>query len=104
MANQESGYFLYLMRHGIAVERGSPDYPDDGARPLTEKGRKRVGQIADGLCNIGFEADWIVTSPLVRARETAHVVAESIHARAPLDGCDSLAPGGSFGDLKEFLL
>jgi phosphohistidine phosphatase len=44
---------LYLLRHGIAVDPGTAGMPDD-ARPLTDKGRKRMRQIAAGLERRGF--------------------------------------------------
>jgi phosphohistidine phosphatase len=103
MANDLAGYSLYLMRHGIAVERGSSDFSDDAARPLTPKGKKKLEEIAAGLIRIGFAVDWILTSPLVRAEETAKIVADSLASKVPLDVCDALKPGGSHADLKAFL-
>ncbi len=43
---------LYLVRHAIAAERGET-YPDDGKRPLTDRGMKRFRKIASGLAGIG---------------------------------------------------
>jgi len=103
MSDQSSEYSLYIMRHGVAVERGSPEYTDDDARPLTPKGKKKLQQIVGGLQQIGFEPDWIVTSPLIRAKETAAIVAETVASKVPMDLCDALRPGGSPADLKAFL-
>ena len=61
------------------MDPGSSGMPDD-ARPLTEKGIKRMHQIASGLAALDLELDAIVTSPLLRARETAEIVADALGA------------------------
>lgn len=96
-------YSLYLMRHGIAVERGTSGILDDAKRPLTPDGKKRVREIAEGLLRIGFEPDWIVSSPLVRAVETAELVAEALGRNVPLDFSDAMKPGGTAEALIKFL-
>ena len=103
MAEDKAVYSLYLMRHGLAAERSQAEYPDDVARPLTPKGEKRLEQITAGLVQIGFAVDWIVTSPLVRAKQTGEQVAASLDTKVALDSCQGLSPGGAFGDLKEYL-
>lgn len=67
---------LYLIRHAIAVDEGDPEYAQDSLRPLTEKGRKKMRQIARGLRALGAEFDLIVSSPYVRARETAEILSD----------------------------
>jgi phosphohistidine phosphatase len=95
-------YGLYIMRHGIAVARGS-HFEDDSKRPLTPAGKKKVKEIATGLKRLGVVLDWVVTSPLVRAVETAEIVAESLAPNVPMDFCDALRPGGSAEALVTFL-
>lgn len=97
------GYELYVMRHGPAVERGSAGYAEDAKRPLSPQGRRKVQQNAAGLMRLGFDPDWIVSSPLVRAAQTARLVAESLGGNVPLDFADSLRPGGSPEALVAFL-
>lgn len=97
------GYELYIMRHGIAVERGSAGYADDSKRPLTPEGKKKLQNVARGLMRLGFDVDWIVTSPLLRALETAKLVAAELGSSAPLDVSDELSPGGSAEALVSFL-
>jgi phosphohistidine phosphatase len=97
------GYELYVMRHGIAVARGTAGFSDDSKRPLTSEGQKKMAEIAKGLDRTGLELDWIVASPLVRARETAEIVAKSLTTPPPVDVCDALRPGGSPEDLVAFL-
>ena len=64
---------LYLMRHAIAAE--PEENTEDSQRPLTEAGRKRLGKIARNLEKLELEFDIILTSPYLRARQTADVVA-----------------------------
>lgn len=96
-------YELCILRHGIAVERGSAGYADDSKRPLTPEGRKKMQEIAAGLTRLGFKPDWIVSSTLVRAAETAQIVAESLGSRLPVEYCEALRPGGSPESLITFL-
>lgn len=90
-----SGYELYLIRHGLAEARGEA-WPDDTKRPLTERGTGRVRKGAHGLAAIGVSFDVILTSPLVRAKQTADVLASALDPRPPIVQCDALAPGGSY--------
>lgn len=83
---------LYLVRHGIAEERGDA-YPDDAKRPLTPRGVERLKQVAKGLVELGVEFDQILTSPLVRARQTAEVLADAFSPRPPIVNSGALAPG-----------
>jgi phosphohistidine phosphatase len=96
-------YELCIMRHGIAVMRGAAAFLDDTKRPLTPEGKQKMRAIASGLVRLGFEVDWIVTSPLVRAVETAEIVGELLSSKPPLDFCDALRPGGSGEALIAFL-
>lgn len=67
---------LLIIRHAIAVPRGTSGIPDD-ERPLTPKGKKRFGQAARGLARISRRPDVILTSPLPRALETAKIAAKA---------------------------
>jgi phosphohistidine phosphatase len=100
---QDAAYTIYIMRHGIATRRGSDGSLDDSKRKLTDEGREKMQKIAMGLKRLGAEIDWIVTSPLVRAVETAQIVAESLDAKVPLDYCDGLRPGEAAEKLLSFL-
>jgi phosphohistidine phosphatase len=95
-------YRLYIMRHGPAAAGGAA-YPEDSKRPLTPDGKKKMQEIAKGLKRLGFAADWIVSSPLVRAVETAEIVAASLEASVPLDRSETLSPGGSAEALITYL-
>jgi phosphohistidine phosphatase len=85
---------LYLIRHGVAAERGK-EWPDDSKRPLTPDGIARLRKQARGLNAMGIGFDQIVTSPLVRTRQTADVIAEELDEHPPIATSDALAPAGS---------
>jgi phosphohistidine phosphatase len=65
---------LYIIRHAIAVEPGTPGYKDDSQRPLTERGSERMVNIARGLKALDVRFDLILSSPHVRATETARIL------------------------------
>jgi phosphohistidine phosphatase len=87
-------YELYLIRHGLAEERGDA-WPDDSKRPLTEEGTGRMRKAARGLVRLGVTFDVVLTSPYVRTRQTADIVAAAFNERPPVVALESLAPGGS---------
>jgi phosphohistidine phosphatase len=84
---------LYLVRHAPAGERG-PQWPDDSLRPITLEGRKSFQKVAKGLAAADVEIDLILTSPFVRCRQTANVLAAALHGKPRVQPIDSLAPGG----------
>ncbi len=81
---------LYLMRHAIAVDHGTPGYAQDRLRPLTEEGRTQARKVAAGLKRLKIEPDLIVTSPYVRAVQTAQEVARILQFKEPVQECDAL--------------
>jgi phosphohistidine phosphatase len=85
---------LYLIRHGVAEERGK-DWPDDSQRPLTSEGIARLQKAARGLNAIDVSFDQIVTSPLVRTRQTADVFSQELKSKPPIVTSDALAPAGT---------
>jgi phosphohistidine phosphatase len=85
---------LYLIRHGVAAERGE-EYPDDSKRPLTSQGISRLKKEAAALTALDVGFDQILTSPLVRARQTADVFAQEMKGKAPVATVDALAPAGT---------
>ena len=91
-------YQLYLVRHGIAEDRGEA-WPDDAKRPLTGNGASRLRKSARGLARLGVSLDVVLTSPLVRARQTSDIVASAFDPRPPVVVVDALAPGGTFPSL-----
>jgi phosphohistidine phosphatase len=75
---------LDLLRHADAGDPEAWDGPD-AERPLSDKGRKQARRLGDHLAAIGFRAESIITSPKVRAAETAELVAERIDGTVTTD-------------------
>ncbi len=88
---------LYLIRHGIAVDRGS--YPTDAERPLTPEGDRKTRKVAKQLAKLDIRFDILFTSPLVRARQTAVILQERGLVRE-LQETSTLAPDG---DIHQWL-
>lgn len=82
---------LYLVRHAIAEERGVA-WPDDALRPLTADGRARMRKAAKGLAHLGMSVDVVLTSPLVRARQTAEILAAAFDGQPPVVLFEPLTP------------
>ncbi len=69
---------VYLIRHGIAVDRDDPNCPPDTERPLTPKGMKRSQAAALGLRALDVKPNAVLTSPWLRAVQTAEIFCETI--------------------------
>ncbi|HWH77607.1 MAG TPA: phosphohistidine phosphatase SixA, partial [Candidatus Binatus sp.] len=90
--NKAAAMNLYLMRHGIAVAANDPAVGHDSERPLTNKGVKRMRRAARGLRRLKIPFDAILTSPVLRARQTAEIVAAALCMEASLEEISGLAP------------
>ena len=88
---------LHLLRHAIAAPRDPARWQDDRARPLTAEGDRRMRRAARGMRRLGLRFDVILSSPLVRAVETARIVHDSGGSRTDLRLLKPLAPGGGSG-------
>ena len=65
---------LLIIRHAIAVDRGAPGIPDE-ERPLTPEGEEKFREVAKGLARIADHPAALLTSPLLRAKQTAAIAA-----------------------------
>jgi len=83
---------LYLMRHGIAVAADDPTMIHDSERPLTGKGVRRMRRAARGLDRLDISFDGILTSPALRARQSAEIIAAAIGLESRLEEVSGLAP------------
>jgi phosphohistidine phosphatase len=83
---------LYIIRHAIAVDEANPEYGSDSERPLTDKGRKKMRQIARSLRKLGVDFDLIISSPYERARETAEILAEVFKMQKKVAFTNCLTP------------
>jgi phosphohistidine phosphatase len=96
---------LYVIRHAEAVSREDVNGMADEDRPLTDAGRDQCRVLAAALQTHHVTLHKVVSSPLLRARQTAEVLIE--HGAAPkpeLLECDELAPGGRAKKVTRFLL
>ncbi|MGP6156005.1 MAG: phosphohistidine phosphatase SixA [Vulcanimicrobiaceae bacterium] len=71
---------VYFLRHGIAAERDEWQGADFD-RPLTEEGHKRMARQAKAMAELSLAPDVILTSPLLRAKQTATIVSGKLHPR-----------------------
>jgi phosphohistidine phosphatase len=91
---------LLVIRHAIAVEREEFE-GDDDARPLTEEGRRKMAEIAAGLRLLVPRLDLLVSSPLVRARQTAEIVAASYGGHG-IEQTSALTPDAPLADFEKW--
>ncbi len=93
---------LFILRHAIAVPRGTPGYPNDD-RPLTEEGIAKMVEGAKGIKEISGSFDVIITSPLTRALHTAKITAEAAGYEKEIVITTYLLPGSPQSSLFNFL-
>jgi len=91
---------LYLMRHGLAIDQEDPECPPEAERYLTTKGIEKTRAAAQGLARLGIQPDGLLTSPYLRAVQTAELVCEALALPpAKLRRSDALLPEADPGDL-----
>lgn len=85
---------LYIVRHGIAIDRDDPKCPPDPDRYLTEDGIEKTKQVAKGVAALGAGADLFLSSPYVRAMQTAEIFANALkYSKQKIRRTDLLLPG-----------
>ena len=93
---------IYFLRHGKSQSRATW-FEDDGLRPLTEEGVQLMRRQAVYLHKMGAPPEFIVTSPLARAQQTAAIVAEEFGSDSVLVEDGRLAPGFDREQLVEII-
>jgi len=93
---------VHFLRHGLAEERETWS-GDDSQRPLTEKGKKKLVMLAGVLRDLNLNLDLILTSPYLRAAQTAEIVARELGIPAILLEDSRLEPGFSEQELAAIL-
>jgi phosphohistidine phosphatase len=93
---------LYILRHAIAVERGSSNYPNDD-RPLTEEGIRKMKKASKGLRRVVERPQVILTSPMKRAYETAEIAACALKSVRRLAVVTELLPGAKPKEIARLL-
>jgi phosphohistidine phosphatase len=93
---------LYFLRHAIAASKDDPKYQDDSLRPLTVKGRKTMQEAARGMKNLGLQFDAVLSSPYVRARQTAEIVMDIFKLKMSLlHLTNNLLPPATIANLRK---
>jgi phosphohistidine phosphatase len=84
---------IYLLRHGIAEDAGprTPDFK----RELTSEGRKKLSAILHLARRAGVQPELVISSPLIRAQQTAAMAREALQVEAPVQETRALAPEAS---------
>lgn len=96
---------LYLVRHGIAVARTDPKSPPEADRPLTAKGVQKTRAAALGLETLGAKPDILITSPYMRAAQTAEIFAEALgFAPDKIRVSESLKPAANPSEIVKEIL
>ncbi len=89
---------LFILRHGIASDPGQDGLPKnlkDADRPLSRKGEQKLWRSTEAMKEMDLNFDAVISSPLLRARQTALIVTEAFELRRKLILTDHLAPSGS---------
>src|ERR1700675_1808918 len=85
---------LYIVRHGIAIDREDPKCPPDAEPYLTEEGMDKTRQVAKGIVALGITPDLLISSPYTRAMQTAEIFASALdYSKQKIRRTDLLLPG-----------
>lgn len=89
---------IYLVRHAIALDHADRGALPDDDRPLTAKGRHRFRRLARAFARLGEPPQFLFTSPLARAVQTAEILASALE-QDEVGVLEELRPGGAIGKL-----
>src|SRR5580693_4225458 len=96
---------LYIVRHGVAMDPTDPKSPPEPERPLTAKGVQKTRAAALGLRAWGAKPDVLITSPYVRAAQTAEIFAETLgFPPQKIRAHDALKPASDPADILKELI
>jgi phosphohistidine phosphatase len=94
---------LLLVRHAHAGDRDPSKWPDDTQRPITDKGRKTQARVVKALGDMGLVPELVLTSPWLRAAQTAELIQEGLSLATPPVPCLALAADPELGALDKAL-
>jgi phosphohistidine phosphatase len=94
---------LLLNRHADAGDRDPDQWPDDTLRPLTDKGRKVESEVGRFLRKRDLAPHLVLTSPWLRAVQTAEILVEASRASQPPVPCEPLADEPDLARLTEYV-
>lgn len=84
---------LFVLRHGEAGKRSSVSR-NDSKRALTEAGKKEIVEIANAIKRLDVKFDFVYTSPLIRAKQTADILADKVKNKRKIEIINDLKPEG----------
>ena len=90
---------LYIVRHAWAGHFGDPEWPNDDQRPLTDDGKERFARLVAIVAPRDFDPQVIASSPLVRCRQTADLIADGVPSKPDVVELHALAPSGNLDPL-----
>jgi phosphohistidine phosphatase len=90
---------IFILRHGIAVERDDWESKNDAERPLTAEGKKQLRKTCRALEKMKLDFNLILSSPFARARQTAEIIAKNLKQKKRLRFSDELQPSGNVKNL-----
>src|SRR5512139_1904194 len=90
---------IYLIRHSNAVDLESADLEPDEQRPLSEKGREKMKNIASALKALGVKPNLTVSSPYVRAEQSAQILKKVLECKKDVAITEALVPFGEASDI-----
>jgi len=92
---------LYILRHGLAEEHSHSGRDRD--RALTPEGIERTHSAGKALRKMDVEFDLVLSSPFVRAWQTAEIIVEELSCANRLQKCEALSSGGPIEEVFEAL-
>lgn len=93
---------IFLLRHGLAGQHGDPKFKDDSLRPLTAEGREKMHRVALGMQTLGLKFDAVISSPYLRAKQTAEIVTRASKLKNKgIYLTDNLLPPSSIKELLQ---
>jgi phosphohistidine phosphatase len=95
---------IYIIRHGDAIDPEDPQVTGDAMRWLTDTGRDEVSVSARALAKLGVKPDLVLTSPMVRARQTAEIVTDLVGPASGPTNSEHLVYGGSLEGILDDIL
>mgnify|MGYP001369135108 CR=1 FL=1 len=95
---------LLLMYHAEAETRQASAVEFDAERPLSPRGKRQARRVADALAAVAMSPGKVLSSPFIRAQETAHVVAASSGSDIAVEPITLLAPGVGTRDVLDVAL
>lgn len=90
---------LYLLRHAKAIDIGTGGIRHDQDRPLAPEGEKKMRKIAAGMRQLELTFDLILSSPCLRARQTAEIVAQELGLKCQIHLTSHLAVAADLAEL-----